>query len=470
MVFICPGLSVVQIVSINSEGEAWKPDALSGANTKTRSYQNLWLPLLLVAEWICGWCYFPSMTTKVARDNGKWQTPSKALLQLDIRCKTQKYIIRLRHAITTAKPVTAEHQITRATPKPSLRSPLLSLELIIAPGLFLGSQQTRLKIPSIILSSLPVSATPSTWLLLSLSLRVDYIANRVPRKMFWLLCIPVIMGALTLGATTTSFQKCKKNSTKNKNYHRTMLSIRFIIKYLIRVIIWLLGQILRLKQREKLDKVGIFIVSIIESCMQALDNTFRTLLSVWASTGRLEIHPVLLITLVLLPNLLSFRAGRNFEEDKQGGRKMQFQTDIAEKDARIEKLEKQLKEKEETVASLKKKDVSPMLTRQKPRFQHPLLNPMSRKKMKRLRNRRQSFIQRKCTSQSRCWRTVLLFQLVMISQLQNPIHNPTSLRIFPRWRPAKRAWPLVSEKRVSMHLKGGTRKTTKEMLLPSGPA
>lgn len=203
-----------------------------------------------------------------------------------------------------------------------------------------------------------MSATPSTWLLLSISLRIDYIANRIPKKMFWLLCIPVIMGALALGAITTSFQKLLFGA-----YQGTMLPIKSIIKYLIRVIFWLLGQILRLKQREKLDKVEIFFVNIIESCMQALDDTFRMLLSVRASTRRLEIHPFLLISLVLLLNILSFRAGRNFEEDKQEGRKMQFQTDIAEKDARIEKLKKQLKMKEEEIANLKKKDVSPVSTR-----------------------------------------------------------------------------------------------------------
>lgn len=177
--------------------------------------------------------------------------------------------------------------------------------------------------------------------------------------MFWLLCIPVIIGALALGAITISFQKLLFGA-----YQGTMLPIRSIIKYLIRVIFWLLGQILRLKQREKLDKVEILFVNIIESCMQALENTLRMLLSVRASTRRLVIHPVLLITLVLLLNILSFRAGRNFEEDKQDGRKMQFQTDIAKKDARIEELEKELKVKEEDIANLRKKAVSPEQTRQ----------------------------------------------------------------------------------------------------------
>lgn len=173
--------------------------------------------------------------------------------------------------------------------------------------------------------------------------------------MFWLLCIPVIIGALALGAITISFQKLLFGA-----YQGTMLPIRSIIKYLISVIFWLLGQILRLKQREKLDKVEILFVNIIESCMQALENTLRMLLSVRASTRRLVIHPVLLITLVLLLNILSFRAGRNFEEDKQDGRKMQFQTDIAKKDARIEEL----KVKEEDIANLRKKAVSPEQTRQ----------------------------------------------------------------------------------------------------------
>jgi hypothetical protein len=177
--------------------------------------------------------------------------------------------------------------------------------------------------------------------------------------MFWLLCIPVIMGALALGAITISFQKLLFGA-----YQGTMLPIRSIIKYLIRVIFWLLGQLLRLEQKEKLDKVEIFFVHIFESCMQALDNTLRILLSVRASTKRLEIHPVLLITLVLLLGILSFRVGRNFEEDKQDDQKMQIQTEIAEKDARIEELKTELKVKEEDIAKLKKGNVSSAPNRQ----------------------------------------------------------------------------------------------------------
>jgi hypothetical protein len=172
--------------------------------------------------------------------------------------------------------------------------------------------------------------------------------------MFWLLCIPVIMGALAFGAITISFQNFLFGA-----YQGTMLPIKSIIKYLIRIIFWLLGQLLRLEQKEKLDKVEIFFVHIFESCMQALDNTLRILLSVRASTKRLEIHPVLLITLVLLLGILNFRAGRNFEEDKQGDQKMQLQSDIADKDAQIEALRKELEKKEVEIANSREVSSAP---------------------------------------------------------------------------------------------------------------
>jgi hypothetical protein len=180
------------------------------------------------------------------------------------------------------------------------------------------------------------------------------------------------MGALSFGAITINFQ-----NLLFAVYSMAMLLIKLVIEYLIRVLFWLLGQLIRLEQKEKLDKVEILFVHIFDSCMQALDNTLRVLLSVRASTKRLEIHPVLLITLVLLLSILSFRAGRIFEEDKKDDQKMQLQTkldkiqtdfnrsqaEIAEKDAKIKALRKDPEGNEVEIADLREDNVPSAPTR-----------------------------------------------------------------------------------------------------------